>query len=133
MKKIPFDIKYRSEIESGRYKVETKSGCPVKIIYWERQGDMPIIGIVSEHRFGNDFEIIDTYRIDGTSAYEGAGSLVIVTDEPAMSELEYALYEWLREDTGHALSNDNCVKIIKARVPTIKGLVKKELADNYEL
>lgn len=127
MKKIPFDIKYRTEIESGKYKVETKSGRPVKIIYWERQGDMPIIGIVSEHRFGNDFEIIDTYRIDGTSAYEGAGSLIIVTDEPAMSELEYTLYEWLVEDTGHSLSNDEYVEIAKIRAFTILGLVKKEL------
>ena len=32
---VPFDIKYRPEIESGKYKVETRDGRPVTIISWD--------------------------------------------------------------------------------------------------
>jgi len=35
MKKIPFDIKYRPEIESGKYVVETREGSPVTILEWD--------------------------------------------------------------------------------------------------
>ena len=34
MKKIPFNISYRSGIESGRYSVETRSGIKVTILSW---------------------------------------------------------------------------------------------------
>lgn len=33
--KIPFDIKYRPQIESGEYKLETECGHPVSIMDWE--------------------------------------------------------------------------------------------------
>ena len=34
-KHLNFDPKFRREIESGQYKVETKSGLPVTILDWE--------------------------------------------------------------------------------------------------
>ena len=37
MAKISFDIKYRPQIESGEYKVETRDGKPVRIICWDKQ------------------------------------------------------------------------------------------------
>ena len=37
MAKIPFDIKYRPQIESGEYKVETRDGKPVRIICWDKK------------------------------------------------------------------------------------------------
>ena len=33
--KIPFEIKFRPQIESGEYKVETFSGYPVTIYRWD--------------------------------------------------------------------------------------------------
>lgn len=48
MKKIPFDIKFRPEIESGKFKVQTRLGKPVRIICWNfRQANLPIIALVS--------------------------------------------------------------------------------------
>lgn len=33
--KIPFDIKFRPQIESGEYKVETEAGFPAKVMDWD--------------------------------------------------------------------------------------------------
>ena len=33
--KKPFDIKYRPQIESGEYKVETRGGKPARIVCWD--------------------------------------------------------------------------------------------------
>lgn len=34
MQRIEFDIKYRADIEAGRYKVETRDGKPAGIVHW---------------------------------------------------------------------------------------------------
>ena len=43
-KRIQFDIKYRPKIESGEYKVETRSGVPVKLLLINGHNARPIIG-----------------------------------------------------------------------------------------
>lgn len=46
--KIPFDIKYRPEIESGRYKVVTGTGLPVEIVHWDLSlRRKPILAVIS--------------------------------------------------------------------------------------
>ena len=61
--KIPFDIKYLLQIESGEYKVETRSGNKVEIWKFDiKDEDYPIAGIVS---FPRGYERIATWRIDG--------------------------------------------------------------------
>lgn len=46
--KIPFDIKYRPQIESGEYKVCSRTAEPVRIIEWNRKGNFPIIALMGE-------------------------------------------------------------------------------------
>ena len=53
MKIIPFDIALREQIQSeenhyqGRYKVQTKSGKPGRIICWDKKGsEFPIVALV---------------------------------------------------------------------------------------
>ena len=41
--KIKFDIIYRQEIESGKYKVVTANNKPVKIERWDMKGNSPIL------------------------------------------------------------------------------------------
>lgn len=41
-----FNIKYRPQIESGEYRVETKAGCPVRIVCWDMACELPILGLV---------------------------------------------------------------------------------------
>ena len=49
--KKEFNIKYRSEIESGLYKVETRDGRPARIVCWDKGGDdlYPVIALVETH------------------------------------------------------------------------------------
>lgn len=71
MKTIPFDIKLRKDIQSeenhyqGRYKVQTRDGNDVKIIYWDRRDrisrEYSIVGLQTV----NDTEFITTYTKDG--------------------------------------------------------------------
>ena len=44
MIRIAFDIKYRQEIEDGKYKVVTEKGTPVNILRWDMKGRYPILG-----------------------------------------------------------------------------------------
>ena len=41
--KIKFDMKYRREIKSGKYKVVTADDKPVKIERWNMKGNRPIL------------------------------------------------------------------------------------------
>jgi len=44
MERIPFDIKYRPEIEAGKYLVETRDGREVRIDRWDwPDNDYPIV------------------------------------------------------------------------------------------
>lgn len=89
MAKIPFDIKYRPQIESGKYKVETEEGSPARIICWDSpiNKERPIIAIVFDDQ-------IEQYKADGhydddfgTCNYD----LFIVTPEEELTEFEKEL------------------------------------------
>ncbi len=59
--RIPFDIKYRSDIEAGKYLVVTRCNEPVRIICWDAKGLFPIVGLAKAKRS----EFIETYSTDG--------------------------------------------------------------------
>ena len=63
MKRIPFDLKYRSEIEDKQYHLETKDGKPVEIVKWDSNGLAPIVALV-EMREGRGEEPV-WYDNDG--------------------------------------------------------------------
>lgn len=87
--KIPFDMKYRPQIESGKYKVVTEDDEPARIICWDSTIDKerPIIAIVYDGQ-------IEQYKADGRYDYEYDTSnydLFIITPEPELSEFEKEL------------------------------------------
>lgn len=89
MAKIPFNIKYRPQIESGKYKVVTEDDEPARIICWDSTIDKerPIIAIVYDCQ-------IEQYKADGRYDYEYDTSnydLFIITPEPELSEFEKEL------------------------------------------
>ena len=87
MAKIPFDIKFRSQIESGEYKVETRDGRPARIVYWDyRHSDYALVVILSS---GN-VDSCGVYTIDGKFYYntENEKDLIIITPEPELKESE---------------------------------------------
>lgn len=92
MSRLQFDIKYRPQIESGEYKVETNFGSPVEIICWNRRDDTANKTIVGIIRTGTVEEIaswnIGGKLCDATSTQNTAYDLFIVTPEPELTDFE---------------------------------------------
>lgn len=96
MARIPFDIKYRKEIESGEYTLETQDGQhTVRIICWDAQGSQRNDDIIGLQKGALGAENIQRYDFSGhliaDSAHIGRKDLVIVTPEPELTEFEQAL------------------------------------------
>lgn len=87
--KIPFNIKYRPQIESGEYKVETKVGKPVRIVCWDRHCIFPILGLIE---YGDE-ESSARYNSDGLygGQADNPNNLFIVIPEAELTELEKAI------------------------------------------
>ena len=89
--KIPFDIKYRPEIESGKYSVQTTDGRNVRIICWDKASNdrFDIIALVPT--LEGDTETCQIYDTRGVLIANPRGEkfkLVILTDEPELSAFE---------------------------------------------
>lgn len=90
MAKIPFDIKYRLQIESGEYKVVDKDNHNIRIICWDKKSEKKygyyIVGLVE---FGPDHEESRYYTVDGKGRLKDKEpELFIVTPEEELSEFE---------------------------------------------
>lgn len=88
MQKIPFDIKYRPEIESGKYKVKTNAGRPVRIICWDAKNEdplvqLPIVGLID---YGKR-EMVFTWDIRGLYGNNDM-DLIIVTDWKGLDDVK---------------------------------------------
>ena len=107
MAKIPFSIKHRKKIESGEYKVETRSGDNVKILSTEAYDDFPIIYRVdgiAEPQFANS----NGRHI--SDEYDSLLDLFIITPEPELTEFEKKLFNIV----GYAIS----LSIAEPKKPT---------------
>lgn len=87
MAKIPFDVKYRPQIESGEYKVETFSGYPVTIYRWDfkDKDNTPIMG---SYVFEDGAEYCGDWTNEGRFDVLGepdSFDLFIITPEPELT------------------------------------------------
>lgn len=92
--KIPFDIKYRPQIESGEYKVETRDGRSVRIICWDRvakentDDDLNICVLVPE----DNGEAVYYYHQSGKKwVPDERFDLFIITPEPELTDYEQSV------------------------------------------
>ena len=120
MSKIPFDIKYRPQIESREYKVGTRSGKNVRIICWDKIG-VPIVALVG------DADDIVTYNRDGTTGQQMQlpSDLFIVMPEEELTEFEQEvsdIVEYCKEHGEHVAFD-----YAKRHAKTLLALAKKEL------
>ena len=90
MKRINFDIKYRPEIESGKYKVVTRDGRDVRIICWDKKGKYPVVAIV-KYYCGEEECFSFTNTGSYSSSTESDYDLFILTDEPELTPFEQAI------------------------------------------
>lgn len=125
--KIPFDIKYRPQIESGEYKVETRDGRRVKIIYWDLNCTSPIVAVMDVH-IDLPGEIVDIFSVSGMAFddSESPSDLFIVTPEPELTEFE----KGIKRGFLCAGLEDVPTGIIKDTAKELLELAKKEL--DYE-
>lgn len=98
---IPFNIKYRPQIESGEYKVRTASGKPARIVCWDfktQLGD-PILALIQEPNGEGFYEYASTYREDGR--YVGNNENYLVLEDGRTPELRW-------EDQVREILRGNC-------------------------
>lgn len=95
--KIPFSIKFRPQIESGEYKVETKVGCPVRIVCWDMICELPILGLVLLNDEKAE-EIAVGFTNEGTNLLGEPlyDKLFIVTPEEELTEFEKAIKDMIK-------------------------------------
>ena len=74
--KVPFDISLRPQIESGEYKVETRSGKEVKIVYWELNGFEKLLLVID----GRAEKVGISGRTNGTGWDDSLDLFVSVPD-----------------------------------------------------
>ena len=124
--KIPFDIKYRPQIESGEYKVVTGDDRPVKIISWDKKAygvRTDIVALVPTSQ--GDVETVQLYYPDGkliASSWNEKFKLFIITPEPEMTEFEAGVMVILLEFVEEVDAND-----VKRISKELLELAKKEL------
>lgn len=121
--KIPFDIKYKPQIESGKYKVETRDGRPVRIICWDANSYTPVVFLATEHDDLDDKDKEYQYSCNNFGmSFSGnsPGDLFIITPEPELSEFEKRIRFTIDEVVDGRYNADN--------IEDVKGLAKGLLA-----
>lgn len=129
MAKIPFDIKFKPQIESGEYKVETKDGREVRIISWDKSG-FECTEIVALVKCATGTDNCNIYTIDGllrSNCYQDNMKLVVITPEPELSEWQTFISGCLQKygllDCGAA------DRIAKESSVELLDLARKELVE----
>ena len=85
--KKQFDIKYRPQIESGEYKVETRDGKKVRVLCYDANNIVPVVALVT---FNDGSEGSRDYYSNGTMNCdkENPLDLFVVTPEEELTEFE---------------------------------------------
>ena len=138
MKVIPFNIKYRPEIESGEMKVVNGKGKPVTILKWDMQGHFPILGVAMTEQ--TNYEGDESWEEERPFAYSAEGfpspyvpanktELHLLIEGDDRYTLEGILEEMLDYAKNHAKPDADVAKIFRDRV---YDFVKMDvLADGY--
>ena len=89
---IPFNIKYRKEIESGEYKVVTIDNNPVTILKWDVRGTAyPIVACVEVKDGDETIDFVNTFSEDGEISDSDNVLLKLQVPDIESTEFEDAL------------------------------------------
>lgn len=133
MKTIPFDLKYRPEIESGECKLVTREGCAARIVCWDAKGDWPILALYDD----NGDEYVTWAHEDGRRNDEDSLSdLFILIDEPEeeepLTEFEEAFKRIVLEKFG-AVVDETVAHNIKPACKVLLDIARKDYETEIEL
>lgn len=130
MAKIPFDIEFRPQIESGEYKVETRDGKPARILCWDKVDEfgqyiVALVQYTPEHE--NMISVCEDGIYKGT--YGHGYDLFIITPEPELSEFEKAVGAEIFDTPFNAEQ----VKVIREESMKLLSLAKDEIYSHESL
>ena len=135
MRIIPFNIKYRPEIEAGEMKVVNGQGKAVTILKWDMQGNYPILGVVMTNHTNWDGD--ESWEEERPFAYSAEGhptgyipahkgKLHLLINEADPSALDKELASMLDYARNHAKPEADVVSIFRDR---IVECVRNEMAN----
>ena len=129
MKKIPFNIKYRVQIESGEYKVVTRDDRPVEIKIWDLKGDFPVVGVYFDEKNNRDTAVQVTAegRCSIKPNDDYCDDFFIITSKSDLTEFESAVQEIFykgREDNIDLLKITSNTLLMVARRQMMKDAVE---------
>ena len=134
--KIQFDIKYRPQIESGEYKVETRDGRPARIICWDIEYYYPQykIGALIKNDEGEDFFFLTEkgyFCIKESGECDSNNDLFIVTPEEELTEFEQEVSDIVEycKKNGKIVANGYA----KRHAKTLLYFAEKELSAKYKV
>lgn len=129
MTKIPFNIKYRVQIESGEYKVVTREDRPVEIKIWDLKGDFPVVGVYFDEKNNRDTAVQVTAegRCSIKPNDDYCDDFFIITSKSDLTEFESAVQEIFykgREDNIDLLKITSNTLLMVARRQMMKDAVE---------
>ena len=129
MKKIPFNIKYRVQIESGEYRVVTREDRPVEIKIWDLKGDFPVVGVYFDEKNNRDTAVQVTAegRCSIKPNDDYCDDFFIITSKSDLTEFESAVQEIFykgRKDNIDLLKITSNTLLMVARKQMMKDAVE---------
>ena len=133
--RIAFDIKYRPQIESGEYKVETREGLPARIICWDRMAkrhnadDLNLCVLVPD----DEGEAVYYYHRSGRRWVPNEDfDLFIVTPEEELTGFEKVVKDrlWRTLEYSETFRKDEN-KWTRELAAELLALAEKELGSEY--
>lgn len=127
--KTVFNIKFRPEIESGKFKVVTADGRPVTIQRWDMKGNYPILActMVKQCNWEGDESWDEerpfAYDKDGHAAGTAPADkleLFLISD-PELTEFEYAVQEIFYK------GRETDIDLLKITSGTLLKVARKQL------
>ena len=122
--RIPFDITKRTQIESGEFKVETRSGKTARVVCWDRGGTRLVVLV------GKDEDVL-TYNPNGTTGQQMPlpSDLFLVTPEPELSEFEKKLSDVFGYAISMSVSDPKkpTDEFVREYAPQLLSLARKQL------
>lgn len=124
--RIPFNVKWKPQIESGEYKVfaHEHEEQEVRIVCWDNKGEYPIVALID-----NEPEKFDKHgRVPGGNR-GGEFSLFIVTQEEEMTEFEKQLFK-IRHIGKRDMYSDQEWQTLRNESAKLLSLAREELIAN---
>ena len=130
MAKIPFDIKFRPEIEAGKYEVVTRLDTPVKILCYDARGKYPIAGLVR----GEETDSPQSWCIDGSfdGRNESLNDLFLVSAEQELTEFEEAVRACAFGKLTNKEEGETKEEYVKRWAAELLALARKELQSEID-